>query len=112
MQPSSLVDLLRGTPLIDGHNDLPWAMRSLRSESPSEPEPDVAEPTPRFMTDLPRLRAGGVGGQFWSVYVPSDPPGHHAVTETLEQIDLVYHLVGRYSDQLGLACTADDVERV
>jgi len=112
MQPSSLVDLLRDTPLIDGHNDLPWALRSLRSESPSEPEPDVAEPTPRFMTDLPRLRAGGVGGQFWSVYVPSDPPGHHAVTETLEQIDLMYHLVGRYPEQLGLACTADDVERV
>jgi len=112
MQPSSLVDLLRDTPLIDGHNDLPWALRSLRSESPSEPEPDVAEPTPRFMTDLPRRRAGGVGGQFWSVYVPSDPPGHHAVTETLEQIDLVYHLVARYSDQLGLARTADDVERV
>src|SRR6185436_11992963 len=85
---------------------------SLRSESPSEPEPDVAEPTPRFMTDLPRLRAGGVGGQFWSVYVPSDPPGHHAVTETLEQIDLVYHRVARYSELLGLASTADDVERV
>src|SRR6187200_2757979 len=112
MQPSSLVDLLRDTPLIDGHNDLPWALRSRRSESPGEPEPNVAAPTPRFMTDLPRLRAGGVGGQFWSVYVPSDPPGHHAVTETLEQIDLVHHLVARYSDQLGLARTADDVERV
>ena len=112
MQRSGLVDLLHDAPLIDGHNDLPWALRSVRRESPGEPEPDVGEPTPRFMTDLPRLRAGGVGGQFWSVYVPSDPPGHHAVTETLEQIDLVHHLVDRYSHRLGFARTADDVERV
>ena len=112
MSASELVDLLHAAPLIDGHNDLPWALRSLRLESPDEPEPDVGEPTPRFMTDLPRLRAGGVGGQFWSVYVPSDPPGHHAVTETLEQIDLVHRLVDRYPEQLGLARTAADVERV
>jgi membrane dipeptidase len=107
-----LGELLRDAPLIDGHNDLPWAIRSLRLEHPDAPEPDVGEPTPGFMTDLPRLRAGGVGGQFWSVYVPSDPPGHHAVTETLEQIDEVYRLVGRYPDRLALARAADDVERI
>ncbi len=107
-----LVELLHDAPLIDGHNDLPWAIRTFRLEHPDEPEPDVAGPTPRFMTDLPRLRAGGIGGQFWSVYVPSDPPGHHAVTETLEQIDEVYRLVDRHPDRLALARTADDVERI
>jgi membrane dipeptidase len=112
MNSADVVELLRNAPLIDGHNDLPWALRTLRLEEPREPEPDVAQPTPRFMTDLPRLRAGGVGGQFWSVYVPSDPPGHHAVTETLEQIDQVYRLVDRYPEHLGLARTATEVERV
>jgi membrane dipeptidase len=87
MGREDLAALLRAAPLIDGHNDLLWAMRNARLEKPNEPEPDVGGPTPRFMTDLPRMRSGGVGGQFWSVYVPSDPPGHHAVTETLEQID-------------------------
>jgi membrane dipeptidase len=106
-----LVELLRDAPLIDGHNDLPWALRTARLEDPAQPVPDVGEPTPRFMTDLPRLRAGGVGGQFWSVYVPSDPPGHHAVTETLEQIDEVHRLIDSYPDQLALARTAEDVER-
>jgi membrane dipeptidase len=112
MISADVVELLRGAPLIDGHNDLPWALRTLRLEEPVEPEPDVAQPTPRFMTDLPRLREGGVGGQFWSVYVPSDPPGHHAVTETLEQIDQVHRLVERYPEHLGLARTAAEVERV
>jgi membrane dipeptidase len=108
----NLVELLHDAPLIDGHNDLPWAIRSLRLEHPDGPEPDVSQPTPRFMTDLPRLRAGGIGGQFWSVYVASDPPGHHAVTETLEQIDEVNRLVHRYPDRLAFARTADDVERI
>jgi membrane dipeptidase len=107
-----LVELLHAAPLIDGHNDLPWAIRTLRREHPDEPEPDVGGPTPIFMTDLPRLRAGGIGGQFWSVYVPSAPAGHHAVTETLEQIDEVYRLVERHPDRLAFARSADDVERV
>jgi membrane dipeptidase len=53
-----------------------------------------------------------VGGQFWSVYVPSDPAGHHAVTQTLEQIDAVHRLVARHPDRLALARTADEVQRV
>ena len=110
MTTTDLVELLRAAPLIDGHNDLPWALRSARREAPDEPAPDVGGPTPRFMTDLPRLRAGGVGGQFWSVYVPSDPPGHHAVTETLEQIDEVHRLVERYPEHLVFARTPADVE--
>jgi membrane dipeptidase len=112
MTDTDLVRLLHDAPLIDGHNDLPWAMRTARLESPDEPEPDVGAETPAFMTDLPRLRAGGIGGQFWSVYVPSDPAGHHAVTQTLEQIDAVHRLVARYPDGLALARTADEVQLV
>lgn len=106
-----LVQLLRDAPLIDGHNDLLWALRSLRLESPDTPEPDVSGPVDGLMTDIPRLRAGGVGGQFWSVYVPSDLPGHEAVTQTLEQIDGFHRLVAAYPDALVVARTAADAER-
>jgi membrane dipeptidase len=109
--PADLVELLRSAPLIDGHNDLLWALRTLRLERPDEPEPDVAERVDRFHTDIPRLRAGGVGGQFWSVYVPSDLPPHEAVTQTLEQIDGFHRLVARYGDALSPARSAADIER-
>jgi membrane dipeptidase len=72
----------------------------------------VAEARPQLMTDLPGLRAGGVGGQFWSVYVPSDLPPDQAVTQTLEQIDALHELVRSHPDRLELARTADDVERI
>ena len=64
------------------------------------------------MTDIPRLKAGGVGGQFWSVYVPVDPAGTGAVTATLEQIDIVHRMVRKYPDTFELALTAGDVERI
>jgi membrane dipeptidase len=105
----STLDLLRSAPLIDGHNDLPYAIREARAGGG---DPDVGRPSPEFQTDLPRLAAGGVGGQFWSVYVPSDLPARDAVTQTLEQIDLVYELIARYPDRLAHARTADDVERI
>jgi len=108
--PDDLVELLRDAPLIDGHNDLLWALRTLRIESPEEPEPDVSIAAARFMTDIPRLRAGGVGGQFWSVYVPSDLPLHDAVTLTLEQIDGFHRLVASHPDALVETRTAGDVE--
>jgi membrane dipeptidase len=109
MADDALVQLLRGAPLIDGHNDLLWALREAHLEAPGEPDPDVSVAAPAFMTDIPRLRAGGVGGQFWSVYVPSDLDGHEAVTQTLEQIDGFHRLVGRFPD-LAPARTAADVE--
>ena len=112
MPREDLVDLLRDAPLIDGHNDLLWALRTARLDAPDEPEPDLREPYPALMTDLPRLRAGGIGGQFWSVYVPSDLPPHEAVTQTLEQIDGYHRLLATYPDDLGPARTADDVARV
>jgi len=111
MTDDALVDLLRAAPLIDGHNDLLWALREAHLEAPDEPDPDVSVDAPPFMTDLPRLRAGGVGGQFWSVYVPSDLQGHEAVTQTLEQIDAYHRLIGRYPEALARAVSADDVER-
>jgi membrane dipeptidase len=96
--------------VIDGHNDLPWAMRELASYDLDAV--DLAAGEPRLHTDLPRLRAGQVGAQFWSVFVPCDLSGGAAVTATLEQIDFVYRLVERYPDVLALARTAAEVEAV
>ncbi len=102
--------LLDRYPLIDGHNDLPWALR--KAGSLDLAKTDIAAPVEFTHTDLPRLAAGGVGAQFWSVFVPADFQGEAAVTTTLEQIDLVRRLVARYPDALELALTADDVERI
>jgi membrane dipeptidase len=102
--------LLDRYPLIDGHNDLPWALREAGSLDPAKT--DIAAPVEFTHTDLPRLRAGGVGAQFWSVYVPAELQGEAAVTATLEQIDLVRQLVARYPDALELALTSADVERI
>ena len=103
-------DLLRSAPLIDGHNDLLWALRKAREDGK---EPDVGASAPSLHTDLPRLEEGGVRGQFWSVYVPSDlADPHAAVTMTLEQIDALFALVRAHPDRLELARTADDVERI
>jgi membrane dipeptidase len=102
--------ILRGAPLIDGHNDLLWQLRKRAGYDLSKMDP--ADPQPGLMTDLPRLRAGAVGGQFWSVYVPSDLPGDTAVTATLEQIDALRALVAAHPDGFELARTADDVERI
>lgn len=104
------VELLREAPLVDGHNDLLWALRSAREHGGVEP--DIAEACPELQTDLPRLSAGGLGAQFWSVFVPSDLEPHEAVTRTLEQIDALHRLVRRFPERLGLARTADEVERV
>jgi membrane dipeptidase len=102
--------LLAGTPLVDGHNDLLWELRTKAGYDLDLLPVDRAAPT--LQTDLPRLRAGGVGAQFWSVYAPSDLPPHAAVTATLEQLDAWHALVGRYPGELGLARSADDVERI
>src|SRR6266566_2215142 len=101
--------LLASSPVVDGHNDLAWAIRELAGYDLDEV--DVAVAQPRLQTDIPRLRAGGVGAQFWSVYVPSKLQGDHAVSATLEQIDAVRAMVARYPDDLALARTADEVER-
>lgn len=102
--------LHRQVPLIDGHNDLPWQYRERVDRQFSEL--DVSKPQPQLMTDIPRLREGGVGGQFWSVYVDVDEKGADAVRATMEEIDIVVELARRYPEAFELAYTADDVERI
>src|SRR6202040_2675292 len=111
--------ILLRTPLIDGHNDLPWEIRErfkgdlaavdLRSDTAHMPAPDGASP---LMTDIPRLRAGHMGGQFWSVWIPTETKGFEAVQITLEQIDLVKRMAARYPADLEMAYTAADVRRI
>jgi membrane dipeptidase len=97
-------------PLIDGHNDLPWALREKFERDFSKI--DLKKPQPQLMTDITRLREGGVGAQFWSVYVPVDMQGKEAVRVTMEEIDTVYRLVRAYPDVFEMATTADDIERI
>ena len=101
--------LLAEHPLIDGHNDLPWAAREQTGYDFDAL--DIARPVPTTQTDLPRLEQGGVGGQFWSVFVPSTLQGDAAVAATLEQVDGVHRMIATYADRLALARTADEVER-
>ncbi|MFI6170694.1 dipeptidase [Nocardia sp. NPDC051052] len=101
--------ILRDTPVVDGHNDLPWAMR-IEAGYDLDAIDLAKDQSARLHTDLDRLRAGGVGAQFWSVFVPSDLAGDAAVSATLEQIDFVRALTERFPDRLQLACTADAME--
>ena len=84
-------DLLRDTPLIDGHNDLAYALRGRVGLRTSEV--DLRRPVPGLDTDIPRLRAGVVGGQFWSVWVPADLPEPEAVLQSLKS-QLLCEIVG------------------
>ena len=110
----SISQILSETPLIDGHNDLPWQFRKLSQHGLDAIElaGDTSHLTPPLATDLKRLKAGGVGGQFWAVYVPATLRGAEAVTALLEQIDRVHRFVARYPYSLELALTADDVVRI
>ena len=98
-------------PLIDGHNDFPWAVRE-HVPSLDLAAIDIRGAQPQVMTDVPRLRTGGVGGQFWSVYVPASYKGQTAVRATLEQIDIVHRMLARYPEAFEQARTADEVERI
>ncbi len=98
--------LLQEAPVFDGHNDLPWALRQRGYDFDTD---DIAAVQPQFHTDIPRLRAGGLGAQFWSVFVPGDLPPGQAVTQTLEQIDCVHRMIERYPETFRFARTADDV---
>jgi membrane dipeptidase len=113
--------VLAQTPLIDGHNDLAWQIKGcfgslenldLRAATANLPKPANAAADCEWaplMTDIPRLHAGHVGGQFWSVWVPPELTGLAAVKMTLEQIDLVHAMVARYPNDLQMAYTADDI---
>ncbi|QNE76947.1 membrane dipeptidase [Streptomyces finlayi] len=102
-------ELLAVHPVVDGHNDLPWALREQVGYD-LDARDIATDQTGSLHTDIPRLRAGGVGAQFWSVYVRSDLAGDAAVSATLEQIDVVTELLARYPADLRRALTADDME--
>ena len=105
--------VLTTTPLFDGHNDLPWAIYQ-SDAAPADvaaPEHDLRKRT-SFHTDIPRLRDGMVGAQFWSVYIPYAAVEEGAAMRQLEQIDIALQIIERYPDVLGLALDASDVERV
>jgi len=105
--------VLSTTPLIDGHNDLPFAIwESARAPGDVDaPAHDLRARTP-FHTDIPRLRAGMVGGQFWSVYIPFDSLGQGPAKRQLEQIDIARRIIERYPEVFELALSASDVERI
>ena len=100
--------LLERQPVLDGHNDLLWEARE--QVGYDFERLDVGVGTTTTHTDLPRLRRGGVGAQFWSVFVPASLSGDDAVSATLEQVDAGHQMVARYAAELAFARTADEVE--
>jgi membrane dipeptidase len=103
--------ILRTTPLVDGHNDLPWEIRT-RFAGRIEAADLGGDTRGKLHTDIARLRRGGVGGQFWSVYIPADLSGPAATQAVMEQIDIVRRMVALHPGAFELATTAADVERV
>ena len=114
--------LLTSHPVIDGHNDLPWEIRDrfhsdfsqidLAADTRHLPIPaDAPADSAPLMTDLPRIKTGHLGGQFWSVWIPVTVTGPAAIKMTLEQIDLVKRMAQQYPDRMAMAYTADDIER-
>ena len=106
-------EILKTTPLIDGHNDLPWALRQGYGNDVFGVDltRDLSAST-KLHTDIPRLRAGGVGGQFWSVYVPASLTPLEAVEATFEQIDTAKRIIAAHPETFALATTADEIEQV
>ncbi len=111
--------VLSQTPLIDGHNDLPWEIRerfkgdvaavNLAADTRHLP---LQAGQAALMTDIPRLRAGHVGAQFWSVWIPVSTQGFEAVQMTLEQIDLVKRMAAQYPADFAMAYSAADIRRI
>ena len=110
MSSERISELLGRAPVFDGHNDLAWALR--KQVDYDLTARDIAVHQPTLHTDIPRLRTGGVGAQFFSVYVPGTLTGGAAVTATLEQIDCVSRIVAAYPETFAAAMTATDVRRV
>lgn len=104
--------ILKKTPLIDGHNDLPWELRENHDYRVEGLESGTASRDKPLMTDMARLRAGRVGAQFWSLYLPSTINGDAGIAATIEQIDIAKRLIAAYPDTLAPARTADDIVRI
>jgi membrane dipeptidase len=111
--------VLTETPIIDGHNDLPWEIRdafgnvgNINLDADTSNLRGKGGKAVHLMTDIQRLRKGHVGAQFWSVWIPASTPGPEAVQMTLEQIDVVRTMVSKYPDDFEMASTADDIVRI
>jgi len=112
--------VLTETPVIDGHNDLPWGIREdFRNVGNIDLSADTSnlhgkagDRNVHLMTDIPRARKGHLGAQFWSVWIPATTTGPEAVQTTLEQIDIVRTMVAKYPKDFEMASTADDIERI
>jgi membrane dipeptidase len=102
--------LLRSTPLIDGHNDLPWEIRTSKTAPRDVAAYDLRTTTPKH-TDLVRMKQGEVGAQFWSIYIPGEDKDSGYARIQLEQFDIARRMIQRYPDRLILALTASDIER-
>jgi membrane dipeptidase len=102
--------LLKSTPLIDGHNDLPWEIRDSKTAPRDVAAYDLRTPTPKH-TDLARLAEGGVAAQFWAIYIPGEIKDSGYARVQLEQFDIARRMIARYPDRLALALTANDIER-
>ncbi|MFM7056942.1 MAG: dipeptidase [Planctomycetota bacterium] len=108
---AAAAELHRGSMLFDGHNDLPWEIRSRGNSSFAEL--DISKAQPLLHTDIPRLREGGLKAQFWSVYVPAETTDTgDSLLQTLQQIEIVKAMYRRYPETFEAASTADDVERI
>jgi len=107
------IEILERVPLFDGHNDVPWQYRNRVDYKFSELDfYDTTQLDNPMHTDIPRLKEGRVGAQWWSVYVNANIPEDEAVKQTMEQVDFVHRMVEKYPDHFELALTADDVERI
>jgi membrane dipeptidase len=106
--------VLAATPVIDGHNDLPWEIRDKYDHwrKPLDLDSDTTQLADRLQTDLPRMKKGGMGAQFWSVWIPNEMKGDEAIRVTLEEIDIVHRMVDRYPERLEMASTAADIRRI
>jgi membrane dipeptidase len=100
--------LLATTPLVDGHNDLPWAIRESKTAPLDVDAYDLRKITPH-QTDLARMKAGQLGGQFWSVYVPGEVKDSGYARIQLEQIDIARRIIQKYPERLVAASTAADM---
>ncbi|HNV77776.1 MAG TPA: membrane dipeptidase, partial [Gemmatimonadaceae bacterium] len=103
--------ILRTTPLVDGHNDLPWYIREEVKTAPRDVEAYDLRTRTSGNTDIARLKQGMVGGQFWSVYIPGEVKDSGFARIQLEQIDIAKRIVAKYPDALSLSLTAADVRR-
>ena len=105
--------LLHESPLIDGHNDLPWQYFKLGNDiNAIRLEEDTTKINPTFVTDISRMRKGCMGGQFWSVYISITNKGSEGVEAVLKQIDMAHRMIQQYPDTLELALTSHDIEHI